>query len=205
LISQRVGSDFAKTSLIPATVLVVAALVACGQGATHTAAESSRTTGLRGVFSLYSPAVGRTQGLSLAHRCTKGIWLPLRWGPVPEGTKELALYVAGYGKPRPNSRGGIWIPIVSSSLVIGLKSTLHELATGATPRGALEIEDARVPRCPPRVPGERFEVRLFALPRSERMNRSSLRRHGPLELLNEVVAGSTAAGHFEARFVGLVG
>lgn len=73
-------------------LLGVALLAGCGGDSSSDAASEGSSE-----IVFESPAIGADGVISPGYECGGGsIWLPLRWSPAPEGTKELVLYFGRY-------------------------------------------------------------------------------------------------------------
>jgi phosphatidylethanolamine-binding protein (PEBP) family uncharacterized protein len=121
------------------------------------------------------------------------VWVPLQWGKLPAGTRELGLYVASFmphGSNIANSR------IVSGSIMLGLTPDRHSLAVGKLPKGAVVGVDGAVPGCPAHSSGEKFLFRLYALPGAQGTSRGSPNGALLAKLRNEALAiGEFTVGH----------
>lgn len=89
---------------------------------------------------------------------------PLRWGAVPPGTAELALFVLGNDGEVAGKSPIYWA-------VAGLPATLRGISAGRLPPGAIvgrnSLGQSRYTICPARGQGLRhYAVGLLALPRS---------------------------------------
>jgi phosphatidylethanolamine-binding protein (PEBP) family uncharacterized protein len=85
---------------------------------------------------------------------------PLRWGTVPSGTVEVALFAVGL------SLSHTWNSVEWA--VAGVKPELHELRAGKLPPGAF-LEEASNGRrdysiCPPKGRSQTYAFVIFALP-----------------------------------------
>lgn len=98
------------------------------------------------VIPLESPGgVGANGFLSSSVRCGSGsLWLPLKWGAVPDGTKELAIYL-GHFKRDP---GGQRKPVVTfADLVYHISPSLHQNEANYIPDKA-QWTTVGEPSCP---------------------------------------------------------
>jgi phosphatidylethanolamine-binding protein (PEBP) family uncharacterized protein len=88
------------------------------------------------------------------------ISLPLKWGHIPPGTAELALFISGF-RAVDNRTSYNWA-------VAGLKPTSLGVAGGRLPAGAVvglnSLGKAGYSICPPKGRRETYSVKLFALP-----------------------------------------
>ncbi|HWY17410.1 MAG TPA: hypothetical protein VNY27_01735 [Solirubrobacteraceae bacterium] len=89
---------------------------------------------------------------------------PLKWGVIPRGTAELALFVLGNNAESARKQRIYWA-------VTGLRPTLKGVSTGRLPRGAIvgrnSLGQSRYTICPAKSDGLRhYAVGLLALPRA---------------------------------------
>jgi phosphatidylethanolamine-binding protein (PEBP) family uncharacterized protein len=117
-------------------------------------------------MSLQSPALVASDGhlgrLAATYTCDgKGSWPALRWGGVPAGSKELALFVMN-------------VPPVEEKIffdwaLAGIDPGLSEISAGELPKGAISGTNGFGKRgyeiCPS-GPGETYMLALYALPRT---------------------------------------
>jgi len=105
--------------------------------------------------------VGTDGVISPKVSCGAGtLWLPLKWGSVPEGTDELAVYI---GRFKYGAADGVKKPVAQfGALVSGIDPTLHGIAANTFPP---EIASAGFfgSSCPPVRTGQDILLELFAL------------------------------------------
>jgi hypothetical protein len=134
------------------------------------------------------------------YKCSdKNIWLPLKWGALPERTQELALYIVRFSSPKVTSGGQVKAEIKSEALILGLDPTLRELRRGRYPHGSLLAIRARPGEsrslCPQRGVAENLLFRIYALGRKLHLNKSS-----KVNPLVEVIHEAIGAGTIIARY-----
>jgi hypothetical protein len=134
--------------------LLGVALLVCGCGGGTAAPPRSK-------ISLESPAVGADGVISPRVSCGAGtIWLPLKWGALPSGTKELVLY---FGWFKDEGKGGERRIVVPFGSVIGrIKTSIHGTAANTLPPGA-SWSYFTLNNCQPVREGQDYLVELFAL------------------------------------------
>jgi phosphatidylethanolamine-binding protein (PEBP) family uncharacterized protein len=182
-----------KLSLIASVLVLAAAAVGCG-GATSPSANNTPE------IAFLSPALTASKVIPARYKCdVNKIWLPVRWGALPSGTKELVMYVARYTNVRSTANGST-ARLLSQALIVGLKPTLHELQTGKLPHGALvgeyETGSQRVPICPAGRPSQGFIFRLYALRSPLNISKG---KQGA-SLLSKLNSEALAAGTFTASY-----
>jgi phosphatidylethanolamine-binding protein (PEBP) family uncharacterized protein len=180
-------------------VLVAAAVAGCGSATT----SNSTATENKPTIAFHSPALNARGFIPSSIRCSEGkIWLPLRWGTLPVDTKELAIYVARFGKPEGVPGGTARAALLAQQLILGLKPTLHGLAVGKLPQGALIGRYETGPNkgasiCPPQgSTQEGVLFRLYVLPHRQEIGK------GPQgnELLSKLSSEAVAVGAFTAGY-----
>ncbi len=117
-----------------------------------------------------SPALNSKDLIPASYKCNdNSIWLPLRWGTLPAGTRELALYIVRFGSPKPTTGGKVKVEVEAESLVVGVRPNLHSLVAGTLPSGVHVGVHRRggqvLSICPPKGVTENLFFRIFALPR----------------------------------------
>lgn len=105
---------------------LLASLGGCGNASSASPAVAT--------IDLKSPGLKANGELKPDVRCGWGsLWVPLEWGKVPEGTKELALYL---GRFKYVNEHGERKPVVQfADLVSKFKPTEHRLAANVLPEG----------------------------------------------------------------------
>lgn len=107
-------------------VSLALALPGCGSG------SSSPVTS---VIDLKSPGVGADGVTKQNVFCGFGsLWIPLEWGEVPEGTKELAIYLGRFEYVNDGGKRKLVVPF--ADLVSQIKPTEHKLVANVLPEGA---------------------------------------------------------------------
>ena len=134
--------------LIAATL----ALSGCGGG------ESSPVTS---VIDLKSPGVGADGVIKPTVFCGWGsLWVPLKWGEVPEDTKELAIYIGRFKYVKEGGSRKLVVPF--ADLVSKFKPTEHQLVANVLPEGVSWSYFGA--NCLPRK-GQNILLEVFALDR----------------------------------------
>jgi hypothetical protein len=139
---------------------VVGAVSGCGstEPSTATAGAADR------VIRFESPAVGRSGLIAPTTRCGAGsLWLPLKWGSLPPGTKELAIYI---GRFKYESSGGrLRLVVPFADLVYHIKTGRSGNAANTIPEGAAWSFFGPL-SCPPIRKGQKILQEVFALNRT---------------------------------------
>lgn len=140
-----------RARLVVALVLG-ALLTGCGQGSP----ESSR-------IQFGSPAVGANGVISPRYRCGAGtIWLPLRWGSVPEDARELVLYLGRFEAKSGGGKGkGFEVPF--GVFMTGIKPSLRSIEANTFPPGLVPLAFHTSNSCPSQGKRRNLLVELFAL------------------------------------------
>jgi hypothetical protein len=139
---------------------VAVAFSGCGS------AEPSTATARGGdrVIRFESPAVGQNGIIAPTTRCGSGsLWLPLKWGPLPPGTKELAIYIGRFRYE--NSRGRLRLVVPFADLVYHIKPWQSGNAANTIPEGAAWSFFGSL-SCPPVRKGQKVLQEVFALNRT---------------------------------------
>jgi phosphatidylethanolamine-binding protein (PEBP) family uncharacterized protein len=173
-------------------VLAAAILAGCG-GGTNTAAKLPPIA-RKPTIRFASSAVHRGKPIPTSFHCDPHTnWLPLSWGALPRGTQELALYVVRFGGPETSPSGTVKAAIEGEAVVVRLPPTLHRLAPGKFPAGALvavhTVEGHATSICPPQGVRENMLFRLYALPHKLQLN-------GATNLVQTLGDEASAAGTF---------
>jgi hypothetical protein len=134
--------------------VLAAALIACGCGQGSSASTSS-------AIQLESPAVGVNGVISPRVSCGLGtIWLPLKWGSLPSGTKELVLYFGWFKEGA--EAGGKRVVVPFGSVIREIEPSIHGIAANTLPEGS-EYSYFTINNCQPARKGQSYLVELFAL------------------------------------------
>lgn len=191
----------AKSVVAPGLLLLASALLVlagCGGASNQDTAPNRRTTSATPVISLGNPVLASVT-IPPKFRCSNGVWLPLRWRGLPEGTTELVLYVAGYGEPRSSGPGTTFTLVVSESLTVGLDPSSQQLSVGAVPPGAQQLVERGVDACPARNAEKEYLFRLFALDRRHQVPRNLIERDDVAAILDRLYAAEVPYGQFTAQ------
>jgi len=115
------------------------------------------------VIDLQSPGVDANGVTQPSVHCGWGaIWVPLEWKGVPEGTKELAIYIGRFKYQKEGNARKLVVPY--ADLVNQIKPTLRKLPANVLPEGAGWSRTGQI-TCPPFAQGQRVLVEVFALDR----------------------------------------
>jgi len=184
--------------LTTASVALLAVAVAgCGSTTTTSTALERKPR-----IAFQSPVVSTRGAIPATFKCSENrIWIPLRWGTLPTNTKELVIYIARFGRPESAPGGTARAALIAQELIIGLKPTLHGLAVGKLPHGALigtyEIGNKRASICPVKGSSQEGVVfGLYALAHHQQISKGS--QSGGL--LNKLRAEAVAVGSFTANY-----
>ncbi len=137
------------------------ALAGCGGGSSDGSASDGGGQGRSTAeLELESPAVGADGTISPRVSCGSGtIWLPLKWGSPPSGTKELVLY---WGRFEEGKAQGSGVKVSFAAVVTGISPALRGMAANTFPAGVEYQYFISIKNCPPARAGQRFLVELFA-------------------------------------------
>ncbi len=187
-------------------VLVAALLVCgCGQGSSDSTVSTIR---------LESPAVGADGVISPHVICGAGtLWIPLKWGAVPSGTKKLALYFGWFKQGA--EAGGKRVVVPFGSMTWEIEPSVHGISSNTAPPGS-EFSYFTVNNCQLARKGQSYLVELFALDHAKGAVPESLTRSFVTGITEEALgvgrfAGSSgaetklseealASGHFIATY-----
>jgi len=101
------------------------ALASCG---------GSSSPPVTSVLELKSPGVQANGDLKPGIHCGWGVlWVPLKWGEVPEDTKELAIYLGRFKYAKGNGERKVVVQF--ADLVSKFKPTEHRLVANVLPEG----------------------------------------------------------------------
>jgi phosphatidylethanolamine-binding protein (PEBP) family uncharacterized protein len=157
-----------SNAITSSVLLAVLALVGCGDGDSNSTAAAPTNSLL--TITLTSPAIGSsTESIPARYTCAgKDVSMPLQWTPIPAGTKELLLLMFAL-TPVHATGNAIREAIVPEWAVAGLPPTIHQLAPGRLPRGAILGRNAQghssYSICPTTKTRQLYMVALFASPR----------------------------------------
>lgn len=153
-------------------IVLAVALVGCGSGSPPTTSA----------IDLKSPGVKANGELKPNVRCGWGsLWVPLEWGTVPDGTKELAIllarfeYAQGQGKRKPIVR--------FADLVSEFKPSERRLVANVLPEGVSWSYFGT--NCVTSGKGQHLLLEVFAL---DRIRTRSMKRRLATRLTEEALA-----------------
>lgn len=139
-------------------LVVVGALGGCGS-----IEPSTATVGAAEVIRFESPAVRQDGLIASTTRCGSGsLWLPLKWGPLPPGTKELAILMSRFKYE--SSGGRVRLAVPFADLVYHIKPGRSGNAANTIPEGAAWSFFGL--SCPPARKGQGILQEVFALDRA---------------------------------------
>jgi hypothetical protein len=166
-----------------ATMLMVGG---CGGG-------SSDTPTIR----LESPAVQPNGVISPQVSCGAGtLWLPLKWGALPSGTKELVVY---FGRFRREAEGGGQRVVAPFAAVIQkIKPSVHGIEANTFPPES-EYSYFTLNNCQPVRKGQSYLVELFALDHPPRAVPATLNAGFATGITEEALGVGRCAGDSEAK------
>jgi phosphatidylethanolamine-binding protein (PEBP) family uncharacterized protein len=167
------------------------ALAGCG-GADSPASSASGPRPL----ALTSPALSANGPIPALYTCAgRNISPPLTWGPVPAGTRELALFLLDLGHTESiGGRTGARLRVAWA--IHGIPPRLHTIATGRLPAGAVAGRQ-RYSICPPKGGTGEYMFRLYALP--ARLSAQG-GRPTDIEVFDQINRASTAEGELLASY-----
>jgi phosphatidylethanolamine-binding protein (PEBP) family uncharacterized protein len=148
-----------------------------------------------------SPVLNAKGEIPASYRCSGSkVWLPLEWGALPANTKELVIYIARFGRPEASPGNLAQAKLLAQQLIVGLHPTLHKLPVGDLPHGALigsfEIGNKRTAICPKRGSAQGVLFGIYALPRTQGIQKGT--QGG--SLLNKLRSEAVALGTFTASY-----
>ena len=131
-------------------VVIGLVLVGCGE-------KSSGSAEIR----FWSPAVDADGVVAPNVQCGLGtLWLPLKWGSIPEGTKDLVIYFGRFVQPDPKQPSKLEIPFGSAFPEVDLG--VHGVEANAYPAGS-SPHYLTLTNCVPSRSGQQYVAALFAL------------------------------------------
>ncbi len=164
----------------PCLLAVTLASVGCGSGSEASSGTST--------ISFKSPAVRADGVIRSSTSCGAGsLWLPLRWGPVPSGTKELAVYIGRFKYKKVHGTRKLVVPF--ADLVSHIDPSVRQIPANTIPEGA-EWSYFGKTSCPPARTGQNVLQEVFALDRTR--TKGSLRELNPrlaTRLTEEALSG----------------
>ncbi len=188
----RPGRARARLSRLSAAGVAIAAGALGGCGSTGPSAFSSKAQPL----GISSSAVNESGGLAARYTCAgKDISPPLKWSNVPSDTSELALFLLNLGHSQSAGGGAVKAKLTVAWAVRGLKPTLHGLAAGRLPAGAI-AGHGRYSVCPPRGGTGQYMFRLYALSKPVAVKPGL----SDLEVFRRINRGSSAVGYFLSTY-----
>jgi hypothetical protein len=179
-------------------LLLVAVAAGCGSS---TSGSGSAEPPPRAPAIVFRSPVLKAGVIPTRYKCDgRRIWLPLSWGALPAGTKELVVYVARFGPPKIAAGSAPTAAILAQELIVGLNPTLHGLTVGKLPHGALigayeeGVKSESI--CPKRGAGQGLIFDLYALRQAQNIGKG----HQSGNLLVKLKNNAAAIGAFTASF-----
>lgn len=120
------------------------------------------------------------------------IWLPLKWGALPSGTKELVLYFGWFR--REGERGKRRVAVPFGSIISNIKPSVHGIAANTLPPEAA-WSYFTLNNCQPVREGQHYLVELFALDHSQRAVPESLNASFVTGITEEALGAGRFAGN----------
>lgn len=146
------------------SVALSVACIGCGSGVPARTARARPQP-----IALTSPSMtgGGAQGAALTipvrYTCDGTDTTPsFRWGPVPPGTAELALFLFKVERSTPTANGRSRVRVSVEWAAAGLSSSIHAIAAGKLPHGAVAA-GKRYSICPPKGRPGTYIFQLNAL------------------------------------------
>jgi phosphatidylethanolamine-binding protein (PEBP) family uncharacterized protein len=150
---------------IPGAVLLSGlALAGCGSTSPSTASTASAF----GTIQVVTPVIKSSlSGSVLPSRYTcdgKNVAPPIEWGPVPTGTKELAIILINTSP----SKATAGVSFTAEWAIAGVNPELHKLASGQVPTGAVvgtaaNGKPTRYSVCPKKGETDSYQMAVYAL------------------------------------------
>jgi hypothetical protein len=188
----RARAWLSRLSIAAALCATSGAVAGCGgAGTTATSASVGRPQ-----LDISSPAVPSGGSIPVQYTCSgRDIPPPMVWAKIPAGTAELALFLLDLGHTEPAAGGGLTAKVTVGWALRGLSPTLHGLAAGKLPHGAIPGHQ-RYTICPPKGGTGEYLFRLYALP----SRFSAPPNVNDLELFRRINKASSAAGFFASTY-----
>jgi hypothetical protein len=159
-------------------IAAVLALTSCG------GSGSGSSPPVTSVIDLKSPGLQANGELKPSTRCGWGsLWVPLEWGKLPEGTKELAIYLGRFKYAKENGKRKVVAHF--ADLVSGFKPTEHRLVANVLPEGVSWSYFGANCVPPALGRGQTILLEVFAL---DRIHRRTMERDLATRLTEEALA-----------------
>jgi hypothetical protein len=156
-------------------VAAVLVLASCGD---------SSSPPVTSAIDLKSPALQANGELKPSTRCGWGsLWVPLEWGKLPEGTKELAIYLGRFKYAKESGKRKVVVHF--ADLVSKFKPTEHRLVANVLPEGVSWSDFGTNCLVPPSGRGQRILLEVFAL---DRIRERPMKRSLATRLTEEALA-----------------
>lgn len=135
------------------------------------------------VIDLKSPGVGADGVIKPSVRCGAGsLWVPLEWGELPEGTRELAIFIGRFKYVNANGTRKVFVPF--ADLVSKVKPSERRLIANVLPEGVSWSFYGTL-SCPPTRRGQNILLEIFAL---DSVHRRAMKQRLATRLVEEAIA-----------------
>jgi len=158
-----------------ALVAAAVALAGCGGGSDPPVTAA---------IDLKSPGIQANGELDPSVRCGWGsLWVPLKWGEVPDGTKELAIYLGRFKNVKKDGERKAVVHF--ADLVSKFKPTEHQLVANVLPQGVSWSWFGTNCLLPLQGRGQSILLEVFAL---DRIHERKMTRNLATRLTEEALA-----------------
>ncbi len=182
-------------AIVCSSLALCAVCVGCGTGVAARPAAAKRQR-----IALTSPSIvagGRLQAtptVPVRYTCDGSDTTPsFAWGPVPSSAAELALFMLKVTSPTPSSGGGVQVSVEWA--VAGLSPSVHALAAGKLPQGAV-VAGKPYSICPPKGSSGTYVFQLSAVAQPLAV----AQQYGPAGLFQEAEGSTVAVGNFTSTY-----
>jgi hypothetical protein len=182
--AKTVGGTWQLTLLAALLVFAGCGGASSGNSATDPGAPSETSP-----IHFKSPGVRANRLIRSNVNCGAGsLWLPLKWGPVPPGTKELAVYIGRFKYVEAGGTRKLVVPF--ADLISHVNPSVRGIAANTIPEGAAWSHFGQ--NCLPVRRGQKILQEVFALDRTrpERPMKRGLAKRLTEEALAEGKAGA---------------
>lgn len=131
------GRALRRGAIVLPAVALLAVCAGCGSVAT-TASTKAQTIAFASPSIEGASTTGNRQTIPVRYTCDGTNTIPsFRWGPVPPGTAELALFLFKIDSAAPAANGGSSLQVSVEWAVAGLSPNIHAISAGKLPPGAV--------------------------------------------------------------------
>lgn len=198
-VRRRGGSLRGRAAILPGVLALTLVLAGCGGASTVTTARSAPAA-----IQLTSPVLGgsgtsgKLHTIPVRYTCDGGDTIPpVNWGAVPSDTSELALLLFDVGRTAPAANGAAAAELGLQWAVVGLSPTIHAIAAGRLPRGAIAGPQP-YSICPAKGKAVTYIFQLYALSHG-----LSVKPHATFNaagLIREIRSSTLASGYIASRY-----